>query len=258
MQNTKDNIAWLVITVMMGMVIIVSGFILLLLRNQQKLTAEKNKRLEEQIYHNMQLLRSVIESQEAERTRIGRDLHDSVGGALNGLRLSIDRIVKEQQSVDYKSQINGIISSVRTISHNLSPEILTIQSLSDAIEEFCYNLDTHSGLSVFFTLEGENTLDTLNLTASTAIYRILEELIANTIKHANATHVDVTIIAEEDLLLIDYQDNGSAMSASNENKKGRGLQNIESRLQIMRGVCTTSVNPGYHMKIYIPVADNKF
>lgn len=250
---------------MMGIFILVASFIFLLLRNQNKLVAEKNKRQAIEIEHQKQLLRSVIESQEAERTRIGRDLHDSVGAGLYSLRISMDRFVKDNHPFPFvrewtdtgKSLVDNIIGRVRDISHNLSPEILSMQTLTEAIEELCYTIDNNSGLSVYFTNEAGAVADSLDHTSSLALYRVLEELITNTVKHAGAGNIYVYLGLDENSLIIDYRDDGKGMPVKAEVNKGRGLQNIESRLQIVKGSYTSSSTGGYHIRISIPMPINQ-
>lgn len=265
MQGITDNIPLLVVIVMMGIFMLVASFIFLLLRNQHRLVAEKSKRQEIEITHQKQLLRSVIESQEAERTRIGRDLHDSVGAALYNLHISIDRFEKDNQPFPFvqefagtgKSLVDNIIGRVRDISHNLSPEILSLQTLTEAVEELCYTIDSNSGLSVYFTNEAGAVADSFDLTASLALYRILEELITNTVKHAGAGNIQVFFGVEENSLIIDYRDDGKGMPVTAEVNKGRGLLNIESRLQIVKGTYTTSSTGGYHIRIHISMPVNQ-
>lgn len=265
MQSVTDNISLLVVIVMMGIFILVASFVFLLLRNQNKLVAEKSKRQAIEIEHQKQLLRSVIESQEAERTRIGRDLHDSVGAALYSLRISIDRFGLDNDSFPFvrefadtgKSLTDNIIQRVRDISHNLSPEILTMQTLTEAVEELCYTIDSNSGLCVYFTNEAGAVADSLDLTSSLALYRILEELITNTVKHAEAGNIHVYLGLEENNLIIDYRDDGKGMPVTTESNKGRGLLNIESRLQIVKGTYTVSSTGGYHIRIKISMPINQ-
>ena len=264
MQGITDNISWLVVIVMMGIFILVASFIFLLLYNQNKLVAEKNKRQAVEIDHQKQLLRAVIESQEAERTRVGRDLHDSVGAALYSLRISMDRFAKEQPPPFVKEWtdsgkllVDNIIGRVRDISHNLSPEILSMQTLTEAIEELCYTIDKNAELSVYFTNEAGPLADTLDLTSSLAVYRILEELITNTVKHAGAANIHVYLGSSENKLIVDYRDDGKGMPVAAELNRGRGLQNIESRLQIIKGTYTLSSTGGYHMQISISIPINQ-
>lgn len=265
MQGITDNISLLVVMVMMGIFILVAAFIFLLLRNQNRLVAEKNKRQAIEIEHQKQLLRSVIESQEAERTRIGRDLHDSVGAALYGLRVTVDRFEKEHPGHPFvqaftgtgKSLVDDVIGRVRDISHNLSPGILAIQTLTEAMEELCYTIDSNAGLNVYFTNEAGAAADSLDLTASLAIYRILEELITNTLKHAAAANIHVYLGVEENKLVLDYRDDGRGLPVGAGLNRGRGLQNIESRLQIIDGAYTSASTGGYHIRISISMPINQ-
>jgi signal transduction histidine kinase len=266
MQKTTDNIALLVVAVMLGIFILVISFLFLLFRSQQKLLAEKNRLQQAEIDHQKELLRAVIESQEAERMRIGRDLHDGIASALTNLRITVSQIVhgagsdsfSEQLITSAKSLIDGMINDVRNISHNLSPEILTIQTLTEAIEELCFIVDQASGIAVFLTNNAGKKADTIDHTASLAIYRILEELLANTIKHAQATSIHIYLAIENNGLLIDYQDDGIGLRDEPVSKKGRGLQNIESRLNIIQASCTQQpqAGKGFHIQFNVPVPAN--
>ena len=266
MQSLTDNIPALVLLSMSGIFILVISFISLLFRNQKKLAAQKERLQTARLEHQQQLLYSVIESQESERTNIGRDLHDDVGTALSNLRMIIDRIGPEsgqnaslqKLTAFSKELIDVIISDLRNISHRLSPEILSMHTLTEAIEELCMIINDASGVAVFLHNEAGALLDSPDLTTSLAIYRILEELITNTIKHAAATRIDIYIGKEGSLLLINYRDDGKGMSASPEHMHGRGLRNIESRLLIIRAgqILYPPCGSGFHLQLKIPVTHN--
>ena len=262
MQKVTDNIALLVVAVMLGIFILVISFLFLLFRSQQKLLAEKNRLQQAEIAHQKELLRSVIESQEAERKRIGRDLHDGIASSLYNLRITLGQIIQdsstEQLITSARSLIDCMITDVRNISHNLSPEILTIQTLTEAIEELCFIIDQASGIAVFLTNNTGKQADTLDLTASLAIYRILEELLANTIKHAQAASIHICLDIENNELLFDYKDDGKGLTALPASKKGRGLQNIESRLHIIQAsyLLELEAGKGIHVQFRVPFPAN--
>jgi signal transduction histidine kinase len=266
MQKATDNIALLVVAVMLGVFILVISFLFLLFRSQQKLLAEKNRLQQAEIDHQKELLRAVIESQEAERKRIGRDLHDGIASSLTNLRITVGHIgnstpidgFSEQLIASSKSLIDGMITDIRNISHNLSPEILTIQTLTEAIEELCFIVDQASGIAVFVTNNAGKKADMPDHTASLAIYRILEELLANTIKHAQAASIHICLAIENNKLLFDYRDDGIGLPDVPFSKKGRGLQNIESRLNIIQASCTVEPKPGqgFHIQFTVPLPSN--
>jgi len=264
MQSINDNVYVLVIVAMLGTVLLVVSFVLLLFRNQHKLLQQKEKLQAAEIEHQKQLLRTVIESQEAERQRIGRDLHDDVGTALSGLRMTIDRFALQrngqapldQLTTNSKTIIDNIIVHVRNISHNLSPEIMNINTPSEAVEELCAMINELNRISVSLCNQAAPVLDAFDLTTALVVYRVLEELINNTIKHAGANAIVISISQANNQLIIDYRDNGIGMPPAAAIKKGRGLQNIESRLSIVRGESTDAPAPpgsGYHIQINIPL-----
>lgn len=265
MQKLTDNIYLLVILSMLGTFGLMSSFVWLLLRNQRKLMEQKEKMAAAELDHQRQLLRSVIESQEAERIRIGQDLHDDVGTALSNLRITGERYTRLEpdneslnELVDLNKRIvDKIISNVRAISHNLSPEIFTVHTLSEAIEELFTSIHEASGLTILLLNEAEAVLDTMDLTTALVIYRVLEELLNNTLKHAMADTIQIDIRKAGRHLHIDYRDNGKGMPAGPDVKKGRGLQNIESRLGIVQAHYTIdpSAFPGFHFQLRIPVPD---
>ncbi|RYD83816.1 MAG: hypothetical protein EOP54_32950 [Sphingobacteriales bacterium] len=152
MQNPADSIYFIVIVGMSVTLILVAVFILFTVRNQNKLLRQRQQFQQAQIAHQKELLGAVIESQEAERKRIGQDLHDDVGTSLSGLRLIIEMFkpadTKDEQYIKFvsssKSIIDKVVKDVRHISHNLSPATLGYYGLLVAIGEHC-NIINQSG-----------------------------------------------------------------------------------------------------------------
>lgn len=263
MQKQTDNIYILVIIAMLGSFILVISFILLLYRSRQKLMLQREKERMNELEYQKALLRSVIESQEAERTRIGRDLHDDVGNALSNLHIITERFFRSpynasdfsgfQQSV--KSIVADTIQNVRNISHNLSPEILTLNSTSEAIEDLCYTVNQADKLQLTLQNHASQTLDQLELNSSLSVYRIIEELITNTIKHAGATAITLTFSASPSALTISYADNGKGLTKQPERKKGRGLYHMESRAELLNAtlVFPDQQQSGFAVLIEIPI-----
>ncbi len=121
---------------------------------------------------------------------------------------------------DLKAQIDIIIQHVRNVSHSLSPEISTLQSLTEAIEELCYRTDV-TGLAVYFANTAGAVPNTLSFTTSIAIYRVMEELLTNTLKHANASAVNINMSSKDELLIIEYTDDGKGITGSDVTDKKR-------------------------------------
>ena len=242
MNAAADNIYLLVIAGMGGAVFLVVAFIVLHMRNQNKLLVQRELLQQAEIEHQKSLLSAVIRSQETERKRIGQDLHDDVGAALSNLRLTIDMFDSntitpdnfKKFALNYKQSIDHIITDVRHISHNLSPPRLSLFGLNAALEDLA-DIIPRSGLKLSLKNKATDVLAKLDITIATTLYRVFEELIHNTIKHAAASSITIDIAYADDTLTVIYKDDGIGLPLNNGNiqMKGMGMQNIESRLNMI-------------------------
>ncbi|GAA4339816.1 hypothetical protein GCM10023149_50780 [Mucilaginibacter gynuensis] len=258
MQSTNDSIFILVIIAIAGTLLLVVSFILINIRNQNRLLKQRQRLQKAELEHQKELLNAVIESQEIERKRVGRDLHDDVGTALSSLRLIIDMFNPEDTATGHKDFISStkniidkVIKDVRNISHNLSPTTLSYYGLVSAVEEHCNYINQSGKLCVTLVNDAAQLVEQVALPAATALYRVLEELLNNTIKHAGATETSVIFSQENDILLITYKDNGKGIDSSVLTSPGMGLQNIESRLSNIGAVYTidTAAGKGFAIQI---------
>lgn len=264
MQKIADNIVLLMVITTAGMIILAVSFVLLMLRDQNKILMQKQQMQFNEIAHQKTLLHAVIESQEKERRRIGQDLHDDVGSSLSNLHLILESFSRQPYSdpvfakfkEDCKRIIAGTINDVRNISHSLSPEILTLHTTSEAIEDLCYRTNSAGEIKLTLINNAEEVLNGFELERALSVYRVLEELITNTLKHADASHVALSFHATgEGMLQVVYRDNGKGIVTDGRGKKGRGLQNIESRLGMINASykMKTEEGGGYLMEIQVPV-----
>lgn len=265
MQATTDNIYIQIVFGMSGALILVVSFILFSIRNQNRLLRQRQQFQQAQIAHQKELLGAVILSQEAERKRIGQDLHDDVGTTLSGLRLLIEMFKpaddKDQKYLDFvrssKTTIDKIVKDVRHISHNLSPATLGYYGLAAAINEHSDIINQSGKLTINVVNDAETVLEKLALPTATALYRVLEELLNNTIKHSGASRADIHFNEAQGVVAIDYKDNGKGLSGTTSHlKKGMGMQNIESRLSNINATydITTMPGEGFRVQITCPVA----
>jgi signal transduction histidine kinase len=264
MQATTDNIYIQMILGMSGAAILVVSFILFSIRNQNRLLRQRQQFQQAEIAHQKDLLRAVIESQEAERKRIGQDLHDDVGTSLSGLRLLIEMFKpaqKDQHYTDFlrssKTTIDKIVKDVRHISHNLSPATLGYYGLAAAINEHCDIINQSGKLTIDVANDAEAALEQLSLPIATALYRVLEELLNNTIKHSGASRAVIAFATSSQQITIDYKDNGKGLPVSADTgRKGMGMQNIESRLLNINATFVLSTQPGqgFGININYPLA----
>lgn len=246
---------------MLGTFVLVFLFIFYLYKHQVAIWKQRKKFHEEEINHQKKLSKAIVDTQEEERQRIGMDLHDDIGAMLATLRLRADYLISDDSTtVNHKKEIiKGIIDQisgdVRKLSHRLSPDILTFYSLGEAIEVLFDGISTQQFKADYHENE-LSMLNGFNINDSIAIYRIVEELIQNTIKHANATSCEIKVSRNATDITILYLDNGTGIKAQSALKKGIGMKNIYTRIELMNGhfFLNNSSPAGFNFEFSVPNA----
>ena len=215
-------------------------------KRKQKL-AEQEKELETQklttVLKEQELtaIDAMIEGQEKERQRIANDLHDDLGGLMATVKLHFNAL-KEKQTPELYTKTNQLIDEayekVRTVAHAKNSGVIAKQGLLKAINEMAENVSASNKIAIEVIDHGlENRLEnSLELT----IFRIIQELITNTIKHSKATEVTIHITNHEESLNIMVEDNGIGFNPSQITKtnKGMGISNIDKRVEHLDGSMT--------------------
>jgi two-component system, NarL family, sensor kinase len=215
-------------------------------RNKQKIALQAHQMQEqkiEQLEKDKQLLvaDAMIQVQEEERSRFARDLHDGVGGLLSGLKYSISDmkdqfiITGEAISVFERSVklIDDSIKELRRVAHNMMPETLLKYGLTNALTDFC-NSVSNDRTSVNFKIFGVER--TIPQPDEVIIYRIVQELISNALKHADAKHISAQMVKGEQWVTISVEDDGIGFdTATLQNNSGAGWSNIQSRVKYLKG-----------------------
>lgn len=255
-----DNVYLLIFYGILAVFVMITFFLVLYIRNQNAIWQQRKLFQETEIAQQKQLLHAVIESQELERKRIGEDLHDEIGGNLSAIKLMLgslkNHIEVQDIVVPAKEQIDELIVSVRHISHDLSPPGLSMFGLYHAIDNFVSIVNKGESIEVDITHEPYTEKRLLEEKAELALFRVITQLIANTIKHANATRISICFRPSDTQLAISYADNGKGFDpAILAEKKGIGMQNIQSRLQMIHAVydLRTGIDQGFAMEISIPL-----
>lgn len=216
-------------------------------KSRQKI-AEQQQYLQEQkiaeLEKDKQLLsvNAMLKGQEEERNRIAKDLHDGLGGMLSGVKMSFTNMKENlimsaenvgvfEQSI---SQLDSTISELRKIAHNLMPEALVKFGLNDAIKDFCTSIMSATHINIIYESMGE--VRTLDNTAKTYIYRIIQELINNAVKHAKPTQILVQLTTTTNKILLTVEDNGQGLNSTKlAASKGIGITNIKHRVNYFKG-----------------------
>jgi two-component system, NarL family, sensor kinase len=236
--------------------------VLVFIRYQKGLLLKQQELLKLDAQHKQDLLKSNIESAEAERMRIAKDIHDEIGSIFSTLSLSVNQL-KPGSSIGPEvlqtsnELIEMGINGVRRIAHSIIPFELELFGLNHALENHFKAITNLSAIDVNFTLtEG---LDALTPATALSIYRIVQELTSNCIKYAQAKSIYIGIQKENDQLYITYKDDGNGVHMESLTaRKGIGLKNIESRVVVLNGVVTFSSQPGkgFACNIHFPEAKN--
>lgn len=231
----------------LAMFVLAAAIIAFFLIYQRRLARNLAHVNELRLAHQSDLLFSIIQTQEAERKRIAADLHDEVGAALAAVNLGINRIgpslhanpIAQEMLLDSKEALASAVKNVREIAHNLMPPVLQALGLEAAIKALCNRISGSSKLEIRYDIE----IVRLDAGIELALYRIVQELLTNTIKHSEANCIDIKIRMANNEVRFRYSDNGRGYDADRTNT-GLGLKNIESRIQLVSGSWQRFSHPG--------------
>jgi signal transduction histidine kinase len=174
---------------------------------------------------------SILEGQERERERIAQDLHDRLGGTLAALKLSLRKPQYKIEEGDL-SIIDNAVNEVRSIAHNLSTGLVHKYGLNEAVNQLFRTLENSKGIK--FSLYLHPDIGTLGQTMGIELYRIVQELVSNTLKHSKADEVSLQTNFTEGIFNLIYEDNGVGFDPK-ELKGGIGLENVKGRAERIGG-----------------------
>ncbi len=186
---------------------------------------------------------SVIKGEEQERSRLAKDLHDGLGGMLSGIKYSLhnmkgnlimtpDNATAFERSLD---MLDSSIKEMRRVAHNMMPEALVKFGLDTALNDFCSDMNQSSGMKVIYQSYGLDN-QPLEQSKSITVYRIVQELINNALKHSGATETLVQLSIADNKLSITVEDNGKGFETDLlQSAKGIGWSNIQNRVDFLKG-----------------------
>lgn len=263
MENPASDIIILLIVGTSVMLLLAGSIIFFVIYYQKRMLQNKIATQQLEADYQKQLLQSTIDSQEKERKRIASDLHDGVGAMLSAAKLNLNMLrsgaipAEELQEAigETKGMIDETIETVRRISKDLLPSSLEAFGLSKAVEELCEKLDNPK---TAISYDEGNTPAKLPQQEELLIFRIIQELINNALKHAEASEIRVCI-NWSDPLTVEVTDDGKGFNLAEikgDIKKGVGLYNIENRASLIGGQVIFQSEPGKGSAIKI-IMDKK-
>jgi len=238
-------------------IFILSIFTYVLLINRYKLKQDKKLQIELFKEEEKRTL-AILESEENERQRIARELHDGVGQLLSATKLNLSAVYSNTSNLKILQSLTVLdesIKEIRNISHNLLPDVLLKYGLISAIDKFVQKINQTNQLNVQFECNGFEE-SSLNNTEKLMMYRIIQESVNNTIKYAHANEVMIQLSADEREISLMVQDNGKGFDIKNINtNSGIGFKNMQLRTEFLKGKIDieSSINNGTTIFIEIPL-----
>ncbi len=200
--------------------------------------------------------RSLLQGQADERSRLAKDLHDGLGGMLSGIKLQLgamkgNLILSEEHGRTFNNALTKLdesISEMRRVAHNMMPEALVKLGLQQALQDFCDGLSESQSFKInceFYGLEKR-----MQPAVEIVVYRIVQELLTNAVRHSGATSILAQVMRQENDLSITIEDNGKGFDKGTASQ-GAGLKNIISRVDYLKGQLDIKTAPGAGTSVHI-------
>ena len=209
------------------------------------------------------VITAIINTEENEKKRFAKDLHDGLGPLLSTVKMSLSALtekIKDTSGIEILANtnhlVNEAINTIKEVSNNLSPHVLSNFGLSSAISAFTAKINQTKALQIDFKSNMEN--QRLENDKEVVIYRAACELINNSILHSGASRIEIELNKHEKFITLQFSDNGRGFDTSRldkEDNKGMGISNIETRVKSIEGVFILESNPGKGTSALIKVIE---
>lgn len=223
-------------------------------RNSRKLVIQKELSHQQELkdisqQQQLKLAAALLQGEERERKRLAGDLHDGLGGMLAGVKINLSRLSPASQEEVFNkdlpviiNQLDRSVNELRRIARNMMPESLLNSGLEIALKEICESF-TSPALTVDF--QAYNIEKNITQDMQVTIFRIVQELLTNAVRHAGATSILVQCSQNENTFYVTVEDNGKGFNADQINvTKGIGLTNVKNRVDYLKGTLDIESAPG--------------
>jgi len=218
----------------------------------------------ERLRAEKRVINAIINTEENERKRFAKDLHDGLGPILSTVKMSLSALNSRIKDTSGKvildntnHLVNEAISTIKDISNNLSPHVLTNFGLASAISAFTSKINQTKAVQIVFKSNMEN--QRLENEKEVVFYRAVCELINNSILHSGASRIEIELNKHEKFVTLQFYDNGRGFDTttlSKEDLKGMGISNIETRVKAEEGVFVLESSPGKGTSALIKMIDS--
>ena len=224
--------------------------------SRKKIIQKEVEKRDLEIHLQREQLHAIIIAQEEERKRIAQDLHDDISSKLNIVSLNSHLLtapnLSEAETIEITENIISLttkaLENSRKIAHNLLPPVFEKFGLNAGVEELCEEFESSKSVKVHYKNEidfNENDID-----RHLHVFRILQELMNNSLRHGKATEIWLRFKNENGIHTGYYEDNGVGFDGKNaENQKGLGMKNIESRISFLAGTIKINSEIGHGIAV---------
>lgn len=243
--------------------LLVLGVIVFVLQYQKRLLQHQEQVQRLKTTKQYQVLEATMQYQEAERRRVARDLHDEVGSMLSLVRLNLHQLVagmvgatenvrNSEQTI--KKLLDEVIGSVRRISHDLMPVVLDKMGLVQALESLRRSVPATANATL--TFECNDKSRRLEPKLELLLYRMVQELLNNTLKHAHATLIHIKLLFTDEEVILHFEDNGVGFDYAAHLQAaalGVGVVSLRSRVNLLNGNMNIHSEAGVGTRVEITV-----
>lgn len=207
------------------------------------------------------IIRTIIDTQEKERQRFAKDIHDSLGQQISAIKFYIGTSVNivtddKQRQILLKSNeaLVRVLADMRNICFNLMPKTLETFGLVEAVQELSNQTAVPGKLN--FIINGGDDFPSLDKSLEIAVFRITQEFINNAIKHGKASKIEIIFRSAGNQAMVTLKENGKGFDIAKANARGMGLKNIQSRMKAHNGTVQISSTPGKGTKYELTLPVN--
>ena len=235
-QQAPSNLGLMLIIATLAMFIMALSIIVFAVLYQQKMRRKRQEMIQMELNYKNEMVQATLDAKELEQRRIAIELHDDIGSSLTALKLSFASLpIDEEERRLLNEGVQNTINKVRSLSNRLLPTILEELGLIPAVKSLVNTLSNQIP-NVQFSIIAVNdpSHDSQTREVSLAVYRILQELLNNILKYAEATIIEIVLEQNEEGIQLSVVDNGKGFVPTKEDKRksqSLGLKNIESRSQ---------------------------
>ncbi len=210
------------------------------------------------------ILSAILSTEEKERWRFSKELHDGLGPLLSSTKMSLTALKKDELSQYNNDIVNNTlyvleeaIRSLREVSNNLSPHTLTDFGLARATQNFINRSTKGSDIEIKFSTNLKK--ERFDTEVEVILYRVICELINNSLKHAQCSNITLKLFYENSIIFINYKDDGKGFNPQAVMDVGMGLSNINSRISSLKGQCEIVSSPdnGMYTNITVDISNNE-